>query len=292
MYEKLEECPACKHPKFSNYMICKDHSVSGESFALVKCEKCNLVFTNPRPDMENIGRYYKSDNYISHTNKANNLINYIYKKVRKITLKQKVSLLKKYSNDNYLLDFGCGAGSFLNYCKNNNFKTEGFEPDLDSNKLATRETGQEIFNNIKQIKKSGKYDIITAWHVIEHVHDLRETIKLLRKRLKTNGVLFLAVPNLKSYDANHYKQYWAAYDVPRHFYHFSKESFAQLAKKYKLKIKHIEPMKYDAYYISLLSEKYKNGKTKFLSAYDIGNRSNRKATTTGEYSSLIYILGK
>ena len=289
MYEKLEECPSCKHSKFSNHIICKDYTVSGESFALMKCDECGLIITNPRPDSDNIGRYYNDSNYISHTNKANSPINAIYKAVRSITLTQKKDLIKKYSKGTNLLDFGCGAGVFVDYMLKQQYSVEGYEPHPNTAETAASLTNTRIYSELKQLKKA-KYNVITAWHVLEHVHDLKDTLVTLRKSLTTDGVLFIAVPNHQSYDASYYKEYWAAYDVPKHLYHFDQSSLQILAKKCKLKVVDVHPMKFDSYYVSLLSEKNKNDKANYFAALRTGFISNQKAKQTGEYSSLIYVL--
>lgn len=292
MYEKLEECPSCKHPKFLNHMICKDYSVSGESFALVKCEKCSLIFTNPRPDTAHIDQYYQSENYISHTNKANNITNLLYKVVRGYTLKQKVQLIERYTNHKKLLDFGCGTGTFLKYCTDQGFESEGYEPNPVALKHLTKTTSTKVMSRINELKKDNHYDIITAWHVLEHVHDLKATLKILRKALQPEGYLFVALPNPESYDATFYKQHWAGYDVPRHLYHFSQTAFSHLVKQCKLEIAEIHPMKFDSFYVSLLSERYKTGSSQFIKAFLSGLKSNKAASKSGQYSSLIYVLTK
>jgi len=289
MYEKLEFCPICKNTKFINHLISTDHSISGESFALNKCSKCELIFTNPRPDQNAISKYYHSEDYISHANKSNSLINTVYKIVRNHTIKQKVKLINKYHKKGTILDFGCGTGEFLQACKKNKWKTYGYEPEPIARNQAAQK-GLEIVGDIKTVKE--KFDIITAWHVIEHVPDLKKTVKSLKKQLNKDGVIFIAVPNVSSHDAKHYQEYWAGYDVPRHFYHFTQESFGKLIAKTKLKLIDTLPMVFDSYYVSLLSEKYKNGKSNPLKAIKVGYDSNQQAKKTSEYSSLIYVLKK
>ncbi|WP_420317222.1 class I SAM-dependent methyltransferase [Ekhidna sp.] len=289
MYEKLEACPICKNTQFQNHIICDDHSVSKESFALVECTKCNLVFTNPRPEEKHLHKYYNSDNYISHTDKANNLINLIYKLVRKYTLRQKLSLVNSLTKKSkLLLDYGCGTGDFIKLCNQNKWQAFGYEPDDIARSIA-QSKNNTIIERLSEIKQP--VDIITAWHVIEHVSDLSQTIKSLKKKLKDGGHMILALPNHKSYDSEYYKEYWAGYDVPRHLYHFDQESLSNLASKHKLKLVKVHPQKFDSYYVSLLSEKYK-GHHGFMNALKIGYKSNQKAKNNNQYSSLIYILRK
>lgn len=289
MYEKIEVCPGCKHTLFSNFLICTDHSISGESFALSKCNKCELVFTNPRPTEDSLTKYYASDNYISHSNKSNNLINSIYKLVRNYTTSKKIQLIKKVAHGKQLLDYGCGTGFFLSKCKKEGYHTFGYEPNEDASKIAI---GQDL-TLLSSIKESdASFDIITAWHVIEHIISLRETLETLVNKLRTDGILIIAVPNLSSFDSNYYGEYWAALDVPRHLYHFTQTSFGKLVADLELKIQDVIPMYFDSYYVSLLSEKYKKTSGSIFNAIKTGYLSNKKAKQTGEYSSLIFILKK
>ncbi|WP_421892005.1 class I SAM-dependent methyltransferase [Marinoscillum sp.] len=292
MYQKLDECPACKHTLLTNYLICEDHAASGESFALVQCKKCSLVIINPRPDQDHIGAYYQHNDYISHTNQANNPVNWLYKQVRTITLAQKTTLIKSHSDQKRILDFGCGTGLFIQHLKKNGFRPIGFEPSPNARTTAENITGLPILNDLKQLEQQKPFDIITAWHVLEHVHDLRPTLKALRKSLNEDGLMFIALPNHLSFDAKHYGSHWAAYDVPRHLSHFNQQSLEKLAKECKLNLIKTYPMKFDAYYVSLLSEKYKTGKTNYLKALRVGLKSNQQARQTSEYSSLIYVLTK
>ncbi len=292
MYERLEKCPSCQHLQFDNFLICEDHSVTRESFALVKCRNCNLVFTNPRPDSVELGKYYQSDNYISHTDKAKTPIQLIYKLVRSYTLRKKSKLIQPYKSAGMVLDYGCGTGDFLRMLESKGWSTIGIEPDEGARRLAKRKVSGSIVDSLKKIESDTKFDVITAWHVVEHISDLKETLKLIRKKLKKGGHLVVAVPNLNSFDATHYREYWAAYDVPRHLYHFSQDSFLALANGLKLKVKKILPMKFDSYYVSMLSEKYRSGKNNFIKGFLMGMKSNSKASKSGEYSSLIYILKK
>ena len=290
MYEKLEKCPVCKNKLFDNYMICTDYSVSGESFALVKCQSCKLVFTNPRPSEKNLSKYYKSDQYISHTDKGNSLLNIVYKLVRKYTLSKKNALITSVnSRTGVLLDYGCGTGDFVKTASNKGWQAFGFEPNNDAKSIAVKKNKDFILNKISDTKSD--FDIITAWHVVEHISDLRKTVKTLIGKLKKDGHLIVAVPNHKSYDAQYYKEHWAAYDLPRHLYHFDQDSMTYLVESLKAKVVDIKPMIFDSYYVSLLSEKYLK-KNSFLNAFKIGFLSNRKAKITSEYSSLIYIIRK
>lgn len=290
MYEKLEICPSCGHPQFNNYLICEDYAASHESFALVKCTKCELVFTNPRPNKDNISKYYQHDNYISHTNRANNITNVLYKLVRKYTLYHKKQLIQSHTKNRRLLDFGCGPGVFARYMQNKGYDTVGYEPSTNTEIDAANTV--KIHKNLKTLSKENKFDIITAWHVLEHVHNLGETIKTLKSLLNKSGLIVIAVPNIDSDDCKHYKKHWAGYDVPRHLYHFNPSSLKILMAKKRFAFLKSYPMFFDAMYVSILSEKYIESSLPLIKGIKQGIRSNNKANKSNQYSSIIYIFQK
>lgn len=289
MYEKLEVCPVCGNTKFTNFLICSDHSVSKESFALVQCSNCSTILTNPRPSAKYLSKYYEDDQYISHSNKANTPINFLYKAVRLYTIRKKIKLISKLvPNKGKLLDYGSGTGHFLKATKSNNWESTGVEPDASARRFAIDKLNLSVEQEIPDQK--GHYDIITAWHVLEHVSEFEKTVKKLKKILKPDGYLILALPNYESYDANHYQEYWAAYDVPRHLYHFSQNSMKHFAKRFRLKLIDQKPMHFDSYYVSMLSEKYKGGR--LLNGILLGYQSNKSAKKDSNFSSIIYIFQK
>lgn len=290
MYEVVKECPVCQNEKLENNMVCQDYSVSGESFMIVKCNNCLTKITSPRPVQNVIENYYASDNYISHTNKANNIINTLYKIVRKYTIKQKVSLINKFSKKGKILDIGCGTGEFLKACLKNGWEITAIEPNENAWENSVINTNNNFYKDVLSLKNKNTYDVITLWHVFEHLYNPNEIIKKLKSLIKDEGVIILAVPNYESYDAQHYKEFWAGYDVPRHLYHFSQSSIKTLIKQHNLKLKKILPMYFDSYYVSILSEQNKNGKSNLIHAFINGLKSNIKARKKKNYSSLIYII--
>ena len=300
MYERLDKCPVCFSEKFSNFIICDDHLVSKESFAIVRCESCSFLFTNPRPVLENISGYYQSEEYISHSNKANNSVNFLYKIARTFTLKSKLKLLNRLHSRGKILDFGTGTGEFLAKCKSDKWEVSGVEPDESARQKANKMTDGSVVENLDNLEKNQKFDIITLWHVLEHLPNPNETLTALHSLLSKKGWLIIAVPNCGSWDANHYKEFWAAYDVPRHLSHFSRQTMGRLLKNNHLSIKNTIPMKLDAYYVSYLSEKYistDHGKSPGLNTYikSIINswKSNSWASINSlEYSSLTYLVKK
>lgn len=291
MYEKVESCPSCNSKEFKNHMICDDFSVSKESFAIMKCSNCGLLLTSPRPGKDEIGSYYQSEDYISHTNQANNLINWIYKIARNYTLRKKFKLIKRLASKKSILDYGCGTGHLLNFIQQNKaWKTMGIEPDEMARTLAISDHDLNVVGSIEDLPDK-KFSVITLWHVLEHVHDLNETIQSLKTHLSKKGRLVIAVPNHESFDQQIYKQHWAAYDVPRHLYHFNQLTIKELMKYNKFTLEETLPMKLDAYYVSMLSEKHKTGKINYLKSVINGWKSNTWARNNNKnYSSLIYIF--
>jgi len=293
MLEKVSACPICNHTDFKEHIICTDHMVTKEKFTIVKCDHCNFLFTNPKPDKNHISSYYKSDQYISHTDKSNNLVNSIYKIARHFTIKQKVKLVTSLASHKTILDFGCGTGDLLHAFKKANWKAFGFEPDKQASVIAKKKSGLEIFNQLDQLDTLSDISMISLWHVLEHVTDLNRTIQKLRSILSVGGKILIAVPNNESFDAEYYQQFWAAYDVPRHLYHFTQQSMEKLMKKHALKIINIHPMKLDSFYVSLLSEKYQSGSSNMIKSFLNGWKSNIYAKKhNNNYSSLIYIVSK
>ena len=276
----------------SIFLSLKDHSVSGESFQLRYNEDLDMLETYPQPEKDRLSEYYKSEDYISHTDTKRNLLERVYHLVRRVSLKHKLKLINTFNSDEKtLLDIGCGTGDFLQVAQKHGWSVTGIEPDDSARQIANSKTNNAVFN-ISHLDELGenRFDVITLWHVLEHLPKLERHIQLFKHLLKPNGTLIIAVPNYKSYDAQIYKSYWAAYDVPRHLWHFSKHSIQELFKKVGLELVKTLPMKFDAYYVCLLSEKYKSGRMNPFKAFWFGYLSNLKGRTSKEYSSHIYVL--
>jgi 2-polyprenyl-3-methyl-5-hydroxy-6-metoxy-1,4-benzoquinol methylase len=286
-------CTVCGSPAIKNVLSAKDHTVSSEIFPIAECNDCLLRFTQDVPDAIGILPYYKSEDYISHTNTSKGIINRLYQIVRKRTLRKKRKLLQKVTGmgKGQLLDVGSGTGSFVSEMNLHGWNVTGLEPDAGARQVAKNEYNIELkdmnqFNHLAE----GSFDAITLWHVLEHVHDLSAYMIQLKALLKEEGKLIIAVPNYTSLDAAIYKEHWAAYDVPRHLYHFSPQSMQVLMEKNGLRLIGYKPMWYDSFYISMLSSKYKNGKTNLLASFFNGLRSNLKAFgDVKRCSSVIYL---
>ena len=293
-----KSCPCCGSVDIVKALACKDFTVSSEIFDIMECGNCMLRFTQSVPDQDSIGAYYQSDTYISHTDTENGLVNKLYLKARNYTLAWKIKLLDKSAGNQEhkreLLDIGAGTGAFLDKAHHSGWVVTGLEPDQGARKICLDKYGiqSEMPEKLFELP-SQQYDAVTMWHVLEHVHQLHEYMNQIKRVLKGDGVALIALPNYTSKDAAEYKSYWAAYDVPRHLYHFSPQAMAVLAHQHGMKLESMRPMWLDAFYIALLSEQYKTGKSNLVAAVWNGLKSNFFALKDKSFcSSIVYILRK
>lgn len=272
-----------------HFLTVTDYSVSKEVFDLYQDEELDMLITHPKPGLDVLGRYYESADYISHTDSKRSLFEKVYHFIKGIALKNKLNLINSLQpNKGKILDIGAGTGEFLSVAQQNGWNTIGVEPSEKAKQIAINK-GVSFVEALAQLENQ-TFDVITMWHVLEHVPDLNHQIKELKRLLKPSGYLIVAVPNFNSFDAQHYGKFWAAYDVPIHFWHFSKTAIQKLFQKEQMELVKILPMKFDSFYVSLLSEKYKSGRMNYVKAFFIGLWSNIKAKSDMEYSSHIYIL--
>lgn len=270
------------------FLRVKDHSVSQETFELLYDTELDMLITHPQPSPDKLPGYYESKDYISHTDGNKSLFEKMYQFVKSIALKNKLRLINSESKKGRILDIGAGVGDFLSTAKNDGWQTIGIEPSEKAKAIA-QQKGVDFADHLSELDDAS-FDIITMWHVLEHVPDLEKQIAELKRLVKPTGTIIIAVPNFKSYDAQHYGKFWAAYDVPIHFWHFSKTAIQKLFATQNLKLDKILPMKFDSFYVSLLSEKYQTGRMNFFKAFYIGLKSNLKASHNKEYSSHIYVI--
>ena len=270
------------------YKKVRDYSVSKEIFELHHNHEYDLLITFPKPTLEKLPSYYESEDYISHTDGKRSLFERMYHLIKNIALKNKVKLINSQSQKGKLLDIGAGTGDFLVVAKNDGWQTIGIEPSAKAKAIALNK-GVNFADNLWDLE-SHSFDVITMWHVLEHVPNLDEYISELKRLLKPSGTILIAVPNFKSFDAEYYGKFWAAYDVPRHIWHFSKIAIGKLFAEKEMKLAEVLPMKFDGFYVSLLSEKYKTGKMNFIRAFFVGLKSNQSGKKTKEYSSHIYVI--
>ena len=286
------KCPFCKSENTRLHLKLKDYFLTLEDFEIFVCDDCKLLFTTPRPDPSVIGKYYKSEDYLSHNEHKKGLVPWIYNRVKKINIRNKYKLAIGNRTKPHILDFGCGVGDFLNYAQEKGCEVTGCDMSDDARKIASEKLGKRVVTpeEIFALPHS-TFDIITMWHVLEHIDDLNYQSEQLHQLLKDDGRLVIAVPNYMSYDAQYYKDKWAAYDVPRHLNHFHKESLQNVFKD-KFELETIYPLKWDAFYISMMSENFIGNKNSFIRGILTGLKSNRKAKKSGDYSSLVYVFHK
>lgn len=285
----------CGSPDLHDKLQVQDKSVSQEVFTIQQCAACGFQFTNPRPAAASIGKYYESDAYVSHNSAAQGLVNRVYKVARYFTVRRKVALITKLNGGKpgQLLDYGCGTGHFLARAKQAGWQVTGLEPNDRARHDAAARVGQPILDAAALAGLApGSFDLISLWHVLEHVHALEATLSELITKLKPGGRLLIAVPNAESLDAQHYRQNWASYDVPRHLYHFVPATMQRLLARHGLRVAQTLPLVLDAYYISMLSERHlaperAGGPLAVLKA---GYKSNQYAAQHGgQYSSVLYV---
>ena len=266
----------------------RDYSVSKEIFELHHNSEYDLLITFPKPSLEKLPSYYESEDYISHTDGKRSLFERMYHLIKTIALKNKVKLINAQSQKGQLLDIGAGTGDFLVFAKNDGWQITGIEPSAKAKAIAINKE-VNFADNLSDLE-SNSFDVITMWHVLEHVPNLDEYIFELKRLIKPTGTILIAVPNFKSFDANYYGRFWAAFDAPRHIWHFSKIAIDKLFAEKGMKLVEVLPMKFDSFYVSLLSEKYKTGKMNFIRAFFVGLKSNLNGKQTKEFSSHIYII--
>jgi 2-polyprenyl-3-methyl-5-hydroxy-6-metoxy-1,4-benzoquinol methylase len=289
---RVNKCPVCGSQKMEVFLELKDYFLTGESFEISQCIECGFKFTNPVPRETDLQKYYESDEYISHSNTSKGLINGIYQSVRKHSIKKKVKIATRELARGEALDIGCGTGDFLKEMLNSGWNVKGIEPNNTARNSAIKNYGLDIYNESQLFEfRENSFDVITMWHVLEHVYNLERNIDQMKMILRKEGRLVIALPNADSLDAAIYKNFWAAYDVPRHLYHFNQSSFKRLMGKYGFEIIETKPMVFDSFYISMLSEKFKSGKINYLNAFFNGLKTDIYGLINKKYySSLIYVL--
>lgn len=286
-------CPWCGSEKTQIHLWIKDEFLTHEEFQIHECQKCGLLFTEPRPAKDKIGEYYKSEEYYSHQENKHGFIPKVYESVKSINLKHKYKIATKGKKVGKVLDIGCGVGDFLHTMEKHGWECTGVEPSEEAKTIARKRMKANLYapEEINQMPNAS-FDMITMWHVLEHVDDLKWQVKQLARLIKPNGRIVIAVPNYKSYDAEYYKELWAAYDVPRHLNHFNKKTLSNIFKTNGLNLLKSDKLIWDAYYISFMSEQYRHHKLPLLKGAFRGLISNCKARRSGEWSSLVYVFEK
>ncbi|MFC3879977.1 class I SAM-dependent methyltransferase [Algoriphagus namhaensis] len=298
MLESLTQCPLCSTKEIRSVKTIIDHAVSQESFQVLECTSCRLLFTSPRPLANEIGPYYEFDEYYSHSDDAGGLIPTIYQQVKQYSIKQKIKQLNQFVTKGTLLDYGCGTGEFILQASKQEWSAFGIEPNDKARAIASTKLKEKVYASLQQLIKGLKFDVITLYHVLEHIHELDDTVNKLLSHLNPGGYIFIAVPNPESPDAQLYKEYWAGWDVPRHLYHFTHQAMMTFGEKFGLEHIESKPLKFDSFYVSLLSEGYQSPKQSklktYFQAFKNGLNSNIQASKAKRpsYSSNLYIFRK
>lgn len=285
----MDTCPFCKNPNSLPFLKVKDEFLTKEPFEIVECTSCHLLYTTPRPAPEKMGAYYQSDDYLSHQANKKGLVPTIYEKVKHVNIKRKLRLATDHLPTGKILDIGCGVGDFLLAAKTAGWEVSGIEPSDQAKSLAQQRLGFLPVDpaDISTLSDN-TFDVITMWHVLEHVDDVLQERDQLARLLKPGGRLVIALPNYQSYDAVFYKEKWGAWDVPRHISHFSQDTISCIFAHPLFHPIDIQCLKWDAYYISYLSERYLGHSLPLLRGAYRGFVSNLKARSSGMYSSLVY----
>ncbi len=278
--ESVTKCPVCQATGFEVAFDAIDHTVSHESFSVQRCTTCGFLSTTPRPDQAHIGRYYISQAYISHVEKPVGLKDTIYHHIRRNAIRSKQALIAKYKPKGRVLDIGCGTGDFLAYMQSKGYAVQGIEVSANARQIALSK-GVEVLSDLNQVPQTPIWDVVTLWHVLEHVPDPREVLLQIQARIAPGGLLVIAVPDNESWDCHHYGTRWAAWDVPRHLFHFRRKDVGSLLKSCGFELLETRNMWFDAPYVSMLSEKYGG-------AGPVG--SFVKGTIIGSWSNLISLL--
>lgn len=247
-------CPLCRQ-ELKTVFTTKDFLVSGEKFDIVECSDCRLRLTSPFPDKDKLGSYYESDEYISHTGETKGLFDSTYNMVRSYTLGRKINIVEKSSRKKQgaILDIGCGAGHFLNTMKANGWNVKGVDASRKARELVNSQFNIDVITPEVWLNSDETYDVITCWHSLEHVYEPWDYLEKIKTQLNHGGVLIVALPNYESTDGNKYRADWAAYDTPRHLYHFTHSSMEKIMTANGFNIEDINRMPFDAFYISVLS---------------------------------------
>lgn len=289
-------CPLCKESDIRKRFTCKDHFATGEGFDICECPSCGFVFTQGIPDEKEIGRYYESQEYISHSNTKKGIFNKIYHVVRSIMLRRKTDLIEKLTllKNGNILDYGAGTGYFAHAMAKKGWEVTAIEKSPQARELAKTRFGLEIFSE-EHLSEIGdkEFDVVTLWHVMEHIQELDRFWDELYRIIDDTGIAVIALPNCKSYDAKIYKENWAAYDVPRHLWHFTPDTLMRWGEKHGFILERQITMPFDGFYISMLSERYRGSMLASMRGLWNGLKGWCATSTRREASSsIIYVFRK
>lgn len=293
----ISTCPVCGSLdiEFSHYLTVPDWLVSKENFELQQCAECSFVFTSNAPSQETAGPYYESEEYVEHTDTKKGLIYGVYHQARKLMLKFKLSTIKNFNRGNKILDIGSGSGYFINFMKQNGYDVSGVEISEKAVALCKEKFNINVNSPLDFLAKKlpTDFDIISMWHVFEHVYNFEEYFEIIYNSLKADGKVFVALPNPDCFEAKYYKEYWNGFDTPRHLWHFSPRTFRKFAENRGFKLIAMRRLPLDPFFNAMVSNSYQSG-FKFLPyTFLIGLISFINGLLNqNKASSLIYVLQK
>ena len=268
-----------------NSIETKDYLVTHESFFVEEKEK-GISFTHPVIADEEIDKYYNTTAYLSHSSNKT-LISFFFDLFSNIMVKKKTSFMLGLGGVSAYLDYGCGIGKLISSMNKKGVASYGY----DTSSLAISVCNNKSLNASSNLDDlPNKYDLISFWHSLEHVSDYTKVLKKTKKMLSKNGTMVVALPNYDSFDAKFYSKFWAAYDTPRHRVHFTKKGFIKAASQLGFEVVKTKPLFLDSFYISMMSEKYKQSLFYFLKGLFIGALSNLFFFFTKQASSHTYVL--
>jgi len=275
-------------PRETKQIETKDYLISNERF-VIKEVKNGLLKTTPNISDSEIYKYYSSGDYLSH-NRSVSFLSLIYTFASKYMLKRKADLISKYINTgDCFLDFGCGIGELVLKMKSRGFVSCGVENNLNAYNACLKKN-ISVFKDLISLKS--KFNLISCWHSLEHLSDFTTTLSMFNKLINKNGYLIVAVPNHESFDSKYYGKFWAGYDVPRHRFHFNKDALIRIVEDSNFEMIDSSPMFLDAFYISILSEKYKKNFFSFFKGVLIGTVSTFSYLITKNASSHYFVFKK
>ncbi len=253
-------CPLCGQANHTQFLQAPDrfNPEGGYSFRIAQCTDCGFVYLNPRPIAETIGQFYQDEAYqpFLSTLGERSLWDRLYEFVRSHALRGKRNKIERLQKTGRLLDVGCGTGEFLDEMQRHGWQVAGMEKDEEAAQFAGKNYGLAVQTRLLQECEFDKasFDVITFWHVLEHVYDPIETLNTAKSLLKPDGLILIAMPNIHSFDARFYGQHWVALDTPRHLLHFTPDSVAKLCDVIGLRLLGVRQMVLDAFYNCILSE--------------------------------------
>ena len=254
-------CPVCHAANSTIFMRVPDRfrPEPGTAYTLVRCVKCSLVYLNPRPVEESSGVFYESSEYTPFvsTGKQRSIMDRVYVAIREMNNRWKRRQIEALQPERgRLLDVGCGTGEFLQAMHAAGWQVRGVERDAKAAAYAVEQLQLDVVcGSLDTVPLApASFDVVTMWHVLEHLYQPHKALMQVRDVLRPGGLLVIAVPNLLSLDARYYRQNWVAFDAPRHVQHFSPKSLRSLCEMHSFAHLRTRMLPFDPFFNALMSE--------------------------------------